>query len=181
VTFFAGQSLLLTSTKTITYNNARRFPTQDQIAHKLVEINSVEQTTGIKSLPFWYIYCAFSPFPHSQEQFTLYGPPFVPDNLKRNILHFLIISFWCFQDIRLGSSDLDLRYNNYLFQCKGVKLQLRSHGYWHWCVHSPVGWSLPIHHSSPQSKSLFCFLHMHDNFLIYLHLYVHYNIVKYAK
>ena len=54
--------------KTITYNNARRFPTQDQIAHKLVEINSVEQTTGIKSLPFWYIYSAFSHLPHSQEQ-----------------------------------------------------------------------------------------------------------------
>ena len=105
--------------------------------------------------------------------FTLYGFPFLPDNLKVNILHFLIISFWCFQSIKVGSFWL---HKNYLLLCQRVSRVPRSHGCWYWCVYGPVSWDIPVYNTSLQSKSLFASYTQLDNFVIYLHLYVHYDV-----
>ena len=118
----------------------------------------------VSSLTIW-------PFTSQMESDILH------DNLKRNSLHFLIVSFWCFQKkglccwyLRLWSLD-----TNSLHQCQGVKLQLRINRHQHRCFHSTIGWSLPIHHPRRKSKQLFASFTQLDNFVIYLHLYLHFK------
>ena len=57
--------------------------------------------------------------------------------------------------------------NYYLPKCQGV-IQLRSHGYWHWYFHSPVGWDIPVYNTSRQSKSFFASYTQLDNFVFYI-------------